>query len=389
MASYADGLFYFVHNSQYEKSVEDKTIHDFWTVTDEERALFSRLACREAQAAIRVVDNDTKRLYPKMVLTAFRVFSSAGACAFWFNGSWWDMIVAGVLAVGVAAIADTNISKQERVVFEVIASFSVGLVSGLIAIQWPSHTCFGAMALAGILDILQGFRVVYAVIQIMSKFSVSGCADLVEGMLFTGLIAYFLRFGQLAASTVLNKNHGAAYAVCTNGIDKLWYILLVPLAAISWSGLFLPQHKSLTPMVLHGCLAYGVNFILDRYGVSSQMNSFLSAAVVSFSSGVVSRFTSIQAVSNTVAGLYVLLPGAYLVTAIYNDKVDGSFFVAIVERAVGVGIGAWTGSILCSPTLLGTTRGLANQSMSSSQHSTDSALRNDKTKALHNTLLVF
>jgi hypothetical protein len=34
------------------------------------------------------------------------------------------------------------------------------------------------------------------------------------------------------------------------------------------------------------------------------------------------------------------------------------FFFDIIQKSLVIGIGAWTGSILCSPTLFGTTRGL-------------------------------
>jgi uncharacterized membrane protein YjjP (DUF1212 family) len=51
------------------------------------------------------------------------------------------------------------------------------------------------MALAGALDILHGFRIVYDVIEIMSRSIVMGGADFLEGAFFTGLIAYFIDLG--------------------------------------------------------------------------------------------------------------------------------------------------------------------------------------------------
>ena len=69
-------------------------------------------------------------------------------------------------------------------------------------------------------------------------------------------------------------------------------------------------------------------------------------------------FTGRQAVANTVAGMYTLLPGAYLVSSVYSGSLDSDFFTDIIKTAVIIGIGGWTGTILCSPTLLGTTRGL-------------------------------
>ena len=57
--------------------------------------------------------------------------ASAGAAAFWFGGSWSDMLVAGMLAVVVAKIGNSKVlSKQEKIVFEAVASLVVGLASG-------------------------------------------------------------------------------------------------------------------------------------------------------------------------------------------------------------------------------------------------------------------
>jgi uncharacterized membrane protein YjjP (DUF1212 family) len=385
LASQNSGLFFFVNSHEYEGTIRNDAIDNFWVVTDEEQELFTRLACIEAVKAIDAIDANESRLYKPWLVVVFRVVASAGACGFWFGGGWIDMIVAGFLAVVIAMIGESQaLSKQERIVFEVVASFGAGLLSGVVALSWPNDTCFGAMALAGVLDILQGFRVVYAVIQVMSKFSVAGTADLVEGILFTGLIAYFLRFGQYSAAAILRKEWDSDAISCTNGISELWYILLVPLAALSWSGLFSPSYSSLWLMCFHGCFAYAVNYALGKSGASAQLNNFVSAAAVSISSGIISRFTGRQSVANTIAGLYVLLPGAYLVTSLYASEVTGDFFVGIVERAVGIGIGAWTGSVLCSPTLLGTTRGLAAQQRGSSG---ESMRRNSGT--LNSTMLIF
>ena len=80
------------------------------------------------------------------------------------------MLVAAVLSMMVSLIGRAkHATKQERIVMEIVASFAVGLSAGIIALTWPQDTCFSAMALGGILDIFQGFRIVYAVIEIMSK----------------------------------------------------------------------------------------------------------------------------------------------------------------------------------------------------------------------------
>jgi uncharacterized membrane protein YjjB (DUF3815 family) len=239
------------------------------------------------------------------------------------------------------------------------------------------------MALAGVLDILQGFRIVYSVIEVMSKRSVSGGANLLEGILFTGLIAYFLRFGQASAAGILGDSDQPAYGACTVGINRLWYILLVPLASLSWSGIFNPSYWDLIPMCFHGSLAYGVNFGLSATNLHGNVNNFVSAAVLTFSAGLFSRFTGRHAVGNTVAGLFALVPGAYLVRSIYSTELSNDFFFSILENGIALGIGAWSGSILCSPTLLGATGG---------QHAQHSSPKSDSARRSSNhpvTMLYF
>lgn len=134
----------------------------------------------------------------------------------------------------------------------------------------------------------------------------------------------------------------------------------MPIAAFSWSGLFNPSYCDLPFMTVHGTLGYIISWQYFKASPTTSLNNFLAAMCVTFCAGIVSRFTGRQALGNTIAGLYVLLPGAYLVTEVYKDDIEG-FLSSIILRAVIIGLGAWTGTILCSPTLLGTNRGLLSQ----------------------------
>jgi len=376
LASESEGLFFFINAyHQHGKAGRDspmipqiikdgKTseLGEFWTVEDSTRELFCRLAAIDAAKAIDKMDAERKPLYSSKMIILFRLGSSAGACAFWFNGSWIDIAVSGMLAVLVAQIGAWQVlSKQERIIVEAVASLVVGLISGVISLQWPEYTCFGAMAMSGILDLLQGFRVVYSIIEIMSRHTVSGGADFLEGFFFTTLIAYFLRFGLYLAVQIMGSPESDDYLVCNRGVNKYFYIFFVPFAAICWSGLFNPHYYDLPFMMAHGVLGYLVSWQFQTAGINTNFNNFLAAMVVTFSAGVLSRFTGRQALGNTVAGIYVLLPGAYLITSVYSDNIEG-FLTQIILRAIIIGIGAWTGTILCSPTLLGINRGLMQHS---------------------------
>jgi len=164
LASDAEGLFFYIKNHQSkcytnresplyvkgENSGKLSELGEFWTVEDDVRELFSRLAAIEAAYAIDKIDAERKPLYTPMNVLMFRVLASSCACAFWFNGSWIDIIVSGALGELVATIGSSPIlSKQERIIFEALASLLVGFSAACISLTWPVHCCFGAMAISG------------------------------------------------------------------------------------------------------------------------------------------------------------------------------------------------------------------------------------------------
>jgi uncharacterized membrane protein YjjP (DUF1212 family) len=393
LASEAEGLFFFINSHKYKQAISananvremaptcqeqalkhnNSELIEFWHVEEDIQELFCRLAAVEAITSIDKIDVERTIAYSPTTILMFRFGSAAGACAFWFRGSWYDMLVAGTLSIMVAYIgASPLLSKQERIIFEVVASFTVGLVSAVLSLTWPAQLCFPAIGISALLDVLQGYRVVYAIMEIMSRHTVTGGSDLMEGIFFTALIAYFLKFGQFAALSIMGMEDvdpitdthvhvegREEYMTCDAGISEWWFLLFVPISAICWSGLFNPSYYDLPTMAAHGVIGYVVSWQFDFTAPSSSLNNFLAAAAITFCAGLVSRFTGRQALGNTVAGLYVLVPGVYMLTTVYSNKVEG-FLTSIVLRAVIIGIGAWTGTVMCSPTVLGTNRGLMN-----------------------------
>ena len=199
-------------------------------------------------------------------------------------------------------------ASEERLLTEVVASFLVGLCAGLLALQWPNRFSFGAIAVASVMDLLQGFKVVYAVIEVMSKNMVAGAGRLLEGILFTGLISYSLKCG-LNVAFLLKLGNGALkdyssmLVESVHKVPEYLFPLLLPFSAVAWSGLFRPSYADLPCMAFHGMLAFSLTMVGAPL--------FVAALCVTFSSGIFSRFTGREALGNTLAGLYALVPGTY------------------------------------------------------------------------------
>jgi uncharacterized membrane protein YjjP (DUF1212 family) len=358
LASSTYGLFFYANSPQFQAAAKQADNaapdreDDFWQVDDTMRDTFARLAANEASNSLERLRQQEKQIFSPGVVSMFRILSSAGACAMWFQGGVSDMLVSAVLAVTVAKIgsffSDLQLAFEERMLVEVLSSFVVGLIAGLLSIRWPGTFCFGAIAVASVMDMLQGFKVVYAMIEIMSKNIVTGTTRWMEGIMFTGLISYSLKFGldmafRLVGKGVPHANYSSMLE-CGAGISPAYFPLILPLAAAAWSGLFRPSAADLPLMTFHGMLA----FCLSWAGAPL----FVAAMVVTFSAGIVSRFTGKEALGNTLSGLYALVPGTYMVRALLSPS-RANFIESVLFAASAIGLGGWTGSLLCSPTILG------------------------------------
>ena len=353
LASETQGWFSFLSCKNFTMDVdcEGDPINASFYADASLRELFFRLVAQEAKESILQINRDPYVEYPILLIIFFRMASTAGACAFWFNGSWKDMIAASFLALIVALFKVTSlISIPERIALEVIASFLVGLTAAVVDFH-ISETCFGAMALAGVLDILHGFKVVFAVMEIMSRHTVAGVANFAEGILFTFVITYSLKSGQVVASVIFGSKAIASTDLdCDAGISEWWYLLLVPISAISWSGLFSPSNSvELFFMGLHGCLGFVVSWAASHADASSMnLNNFLASLSVTLSAGIIARWTGRQAIGNIVAGIFGLVPGAYLIRGMYSEDVT-NFIQSTISRCIMIGVGAWLGILLGSP----------------------------------------
>ncbi|KAG7365902.1 putative threonine/serine exporter [Nitzschia inconspicua] len=357
VASSTYGPFFYNNSPRFQavaKAADSATLDDdFWQVDDSTLDVFSRLAAQEAAKSLQKIRREVdKEQYSPLTVSLFRIFSSAGACAMWFGGGVPDMLVSGALAVVVAYLG-TMISKaqfafEERMLMEMVSSIVVGVVAGLLSLRWPSTFSFGAIAVASIMDYLQGFKVVYAVIEVMSKNIVAGTSRLLEGIMFTGLVSYSLKFGLDLAFRILGKassaENYAAMLIAGDGINPAYFTLILPFAALGWSGLFRPSPVDLPLMAFHGVLSFWLNW--------AGVPMFMAAMAVTFSAGLISRFTGREALGNTLAGLYALVPGTYMVRALLSPS-RVNFIETVLFSAATIGLGGWTGSLLCSPTILG------------------------------------
>jgi len=145
-----------------------------------------------------------------------------------------------------------------------------------------------------------------------------------------------------------------------NRISEVWYFFIAPVTNLAWSALFNPDYRDLPLMTFHGILANAIIWSLGKAEVNASLINFLAAFAVTTSSSIISRFTGRQSLGNTLVGIMMILPGAYWVSQLFNS-VSIDFVGEIYFNSAIIGMGAWAGTIVCAPTMLGTNVGLLRQ----------------------------
>ena len=343
--------------------------HSFWTVDESIRDLFSRLATIEAAECLDAIKRSPglDSVWPRRYIVLFRILSSAGASALWFNGSWQDVLLSGGIAGVVALVFQTNthLWKNQRMIFEIVVSYIVGLTAGLVSIRLPENTCFSAIAIASMIDYLRGFGIVFAIMEVMSRNKMSGSSDLIEALIFSFLISMSIFFGLFTAESIMGIDQAeeAAYMECGQPLSQLWFILILPLASLAWAAGFRPARVDLPLMATFGVLSFVISWAVENVSNNGFLGSFVAALTTSTVAGVVSRFTGRQALGDTFTGLFALVPGIYVIEGLFAAATgggyeDGSFFITLILKAVIIGVGSWCGTLLCAPTHLGTNTGI-------------------------------
>lgn len=88
------------------------------------------------------------------------------------------MGITAALSLFVALLEGSKLWTGGKMIFEVVCSFIVGLVSGLICLSWQQSLCFQAIAVGAVIDILQGFRVVYSIMEVRYFFEIDSAMKL-------------------------------------------------------------------------------------------------------------------------------------------------------------------------------------------------------------------
>ncbi|PCH42830.1 DUF1212-domain-containing protein [Wolfiporia cocos MD-104 SS10] len=141
---------------------------------------------------------EAEPIYGPFSRAAFAFFLAAVICPLAFGGSFLDMWIAAVGALGLFCVQSTLSSKAGTIyanVYDITVTIAISfLARGLSSIR-SEIFCYTAISSAGIVGILPGFLILCSSLELGSKNIVCGSVNMVYALIYTLFLGFGLQIG--------------------------------------------------------------------------------------------------------------------------------------------------------------------------------------------------
>ncbi|KAI7865506.1 hypothetical protein BDF14DRAFT_1824283 [Spinellus fusiger] len=311
------------------------------------------LDVRQATELLDEINNSPPTWGQWWILLAY-FFSSASISPLFFNGSWMDCWVSGLmgLAVGILTFVSERIPMLSNV-FEIAVSVLVSVVT----IALHPHVCFSSVSLSAIVVALPGYALTSAVMEMSAKNIVSGSIHLIHAIMYV----LFLGFGLGYGASVWNLTHVEETielaAVCNNPVSPYWYILLLPISGITIAVVFGAAKSQWIPFTMNAAVGFVVTFFLARVTHGDQnITSSVGAFALGLTGNLYGRLTNKLAFVPLIGGIIILVPGSLGVRGVIpfydgtNGATGNNFALQIIGTALSITLGLFLASLCVYPT---------------------------------------
>ncbi|CAO3645491.1 unnamed protein product [Cunninghamella blakesleeana] len=318
--------------------------------------LISRGKMEVTEAANRLdeINNQPPTWGIKMTLLGY-VLSSAFIAPLFFNGSWTDCWVAGIFGLGVGIA--TFISERV-LMFGNVFEMAVTIVVSIITLALHNYVCYSAVALSAVVIALPGFSLTSAVMELSAKNLCSGAIHLIHAIIYI----FFLAFGMGYGNTVWELTHpgsdfkaASTMQTCSQPVDPLWYILMLPLACVGIGIVFGTTVKQYPAFTLNSAVGFAVYYFLAKVvGPTSIITPSVGAFALGLTANIYGRITKRLTFVMLMGGIIILVPGSIGVRGAVSlfdgsENTGGMFAFQIIGIALSITLGLFLANLCVYP----------------------------------------
>ncbi len=309
-------------------------------------AYHGRIAPKVGEEKVDAILDAPARYGPLPVMLAFTI--AAGTAARFFGGGLSEVLASLTvgLVTGLLAVSAARFQLVARI-FTPLAAFAVSLIATALFSVGPYSVYIAT--LGGLIVLVPGLTLTVAMTEIATQHFVSGAAR---------LLSAFAMFMTIGFGVVLGGKLGGALFAPAAMIEPAalpawteWLALI--LAPLTFTVLFQARMRDAGWILASALLAFGASRIGAGY-LGPELAVFLGALTVGITSNLYARIIKRPAAIPMLPGIMLLVPGAVGFRAvsllIARDMVSGlqvAFTVTLIAAALVTGL--LTASVLVSP----------------------------------------
>jgi uncharacterized membrane protein YjjP (DUF1212 family) len=266
-----------------------------------------------------------------------------------FSGSWYDVLVAGLLGLTTGIITIyTAPYKYLSQLLAPLAAMMVGLLAVTISHYSQSIDHF-LVSLAGLIILVPGLGITVAMRELSTGHLVSGSSRMAGAVTTLFLLSFGLALGYLIAQTIF----GETEVHKLEGVPEWFTYLALVVTALCFTVLFKSRIADTLWIFLSIVLAYAGSSFIGLW-IDQPFKSLVAVMVISVAGNIYSRISSNPASVMHIPGIILLVPGSIgfnSLSAMYtNDTMTGvqAAFNAVLI-AVAISVGLLVGNLLVPP----------------------------------------
>ncbi|ORZ23044.1 hypothetical protein BCR42DRAFT_366488 [Absidia repens] len=282
-----------------------------------ESIMLDEMTIREATCRLDRV-TQAPRLYSNWTtIFAYGVASSTSMPLF-FYGGWMDMVFGLGLGMMVA-IGSVYVSRRITrfaSIFDVVQCSIVGFLAAAASSRMASTTtCFYALSVGGVVNLLPGYAALVAMLEIASGDAAvaSGTLRLTTTLVYSLLLGFGLAIGASTHQLLFPRLALiSSHASCENTLSSWSHVLLVPIFAIANAIILRAHYRTKFGIILVlAIVSHGVHYVSLLHFVNyPHLATVLAAFVVALGSNIYARLHPTIGFVDMIIGLFFLIPGS-------------------------------------------------------------------------------
>ncbi|KAI8885283.1 DUF1212-domain-containing protein [Backusella circina FSU 941] len=322
----------------------------------------------EALEFIDTVANDPP-FYPVWLTPIAYALASFCGCVMFYGGQFKEGGVAAALGVFFALYElYTGRYVSFQPIWEITVCILIGFVSRAL---WRFEFCFTPVAFASFIMILPGYSMAVAIVELVSRQLVSGVVRMVYAIIYSFLLGYGIEmgseiFGAISPQSVSAQGQAEicktalSSTTCVTVIPQLYYIMTVPLFAISYC-IYLRARPARWPtMITVATCGFVVNYLLSCYATApTQVLQVVPAFTVGFLGNLLTKFTGKMSLDAVILGIFYMVPGSLGLKAALGffggtdsgefTNQGAGFALSMIETSIGITIGLFIATLVVYP----------------------------------------